>query len=168
MTPDPTSSGRAGRSGLSLVKGIAALAVLAFLLVALPVGIAAAGLAGGGASGGGEGGPAPTLTVHLTAHYSKFAPAAVDVPAGATVRFVIENHDPIDHEFIVGPPEVHEHHEVGREAHHHGDVPGEISVPAGETVSTVWTAPTTAGPVTFACHLPGHLAYGMEGVVTVG
>lgn len=156
-----------GRPDRSLVKGVAALAALALVLVALPVGIAAAGLAGGGSTGGGGGGPAPVLTVHLTARYSRFTPAAVDVPAGSTVRFVIENRDPIDHEFIVGPRETHQRHEVGREAHHHGDVSGEISAPAGETVSTTWTAPTTPGPVTFACHLPGHLAYGMTGVVNL-
>ena len=144
----------------------AGLLVLLAVVLALPVVIAAAGgmqLAGGSATPA----PAPTLVVHLTAKHSRFTPAAVEVPAGATVRFEVENLDPIDHELIVGGPEVHQRHEVGREAHHHGEVPGEISAPAGQTVSTTWTAPDSPGPVTFACHIAGHLAYGMAGVVTV-
>ena len=136
------------------------LAGLAAVIAALavPAGIAAA--AGGGGRSGGE-----VRTVTLTAHHSRFTPSSVTVPAGATVRFVVRNLDPIDHEFIVGGPDVHARHAVGRERHHHGDVPGEVSVPAGATASTTWTAP--AGAATFACHLPGHLAYGMGGVVVV-
>ncbi|HET7489768.1 MAG TPA: cupredoxin domain-containing protein [Acidimicrobiales bacterium] len=117
------------------------------------------------ANGGGGGRPA-AVTVRLTARHSRFEPATVTVPAGATVRFVVRNLDPIDHEFIVGGPEVHQHHEVGRDAHHHGDVAGEVSVPAGTTATTTWTAPA-AGRVVFACHLPGHFAYGMRGVVVI-
>jgi uncharacterized cupredoxin-like copper-binding protein len=142
---------------------LAALVALVVVAVAIPFGVAAAG--------GGDGTAQPpggVVTVHVTAHHSRFTPAAVDVPAGATVRFVVRNLDPIDHEFIVGALEVHRHHAVGREAHHHGDVPGEISVPAGATAETTWTAPAVPGPVTYACHLPGHLAYGMSGVVDVG
>ena len=150
----------------------AAASALAALAVAVPVGIAAAG-GDAGRTG------APTVTVQVTAHHSRFSPATVDVAPGTTVRFVIRNLDPIDHEFIIGGPEVHERHEVGREAHHHGEVPGEISVPAGRTASTTWTAPVcgsaqvalpgTGSPDSFvyACHLPGHLAYGMAGVVRI-
>lgn len=141
------------------VKAFAALVALVAVAVAIPVGMAAAG--------GGTGTAGDVVTVEITAHHSRFSPASVEVPAGARVRFVISNLDPIDHEFIIGGPEVHRHHEVGRDAHHHGEVPGEISAPAGATVETTWKAPATAGAVTFACHLPGHLAYGMAGVVKV-
>ncbi len=138
---------------------LGALAALVAVAVAIPFGVAAAG---------GEDAPAAgTRTIEITAHHSRFTPASVEVPAGATVRFVIRNLDPVDHEFIVGGPEVHQHHEVGREAHHRGEVPGEISVPAGATVSTTWTAPSSPGPVTYACHLPEHFAFGMAGVVDV-
>jgi uncharacterized cupredoxin-like copper-binding protein len=132
--------------------------------------VGVAGVTAAAAGGGGDGAPGRdgvTLTVTLTAHHSRFTPSTVTVPAGATVRFVVRNLDPIDHELIVGDAEVHRHHRNGRDAHHHGDVPGEISVPAGETASTTWTAPTTAGDTAFACHLPGHLGYGMAGVVRV-
>ena len=131
-------------------------------VVAVVAMVAVVGIAAGG---GGRQPDRRTMTVRLTAHYSRFSPATVDVRPGTTVTFVIRNLDPIDHEFIIGGPEVHERHEVGRDAHHHGDVPGEISVPAGTTASTTWTA--EMGRVAFACHLPGHFAYGMAGVVRV-
>lgn len=143
------------------MKGrLVTLGLLVALVVAIPIGMATAG------GSGGEPAAPKVLTVRLTAHHSHFSPARVDVPTGVTVRFVIRNLDPIDHEFIVGDSELHRRHEVGREAHHHGDVPGEISVPAGATVSTTWTAPASVGPTVFACHLPGHFVYGMSGVVT--
>lgn len=157
-----TLSPRARRVGAA--GALAALTASLALVLAL---VAPVGIAAGGPGAGATRPQRHHLTVRITAHHSRFTPASVDVPPGATVRFVIRNLDPIDHELIVGGPEVHQRHEVGREAHHHGRVPGEISVPAGTTASTTWTAPQSVGPVAFACHLPGHFAYGMSGVVRV-
>ena len=105
-------------------------------------------------------------TVVITMHHTHFQPAEVRVDAGTTVRFVLRNTDPIDHEFIVGDEAVHQRHRVGREAHHHGDVPGEVSVPSGTSASTIFRF-HHPGKVVYACHLPGHEAYGMVGVVDV-
>jgi uncharacterized cupredoxin-like copper-binding protein len=127
--------------------------------------VAGAGLAGWlvpGVVGAHDG----LLTVHLSVRHSRFVPDRVKVPGGETVRFVVRNDDPIDHEFIVGPQEVHLRHETGTEARH-GAVPGEVSLPAGETAETTYTFPERPGPVAFACHLPGHLDFGMKGVVEV-
>ena len=111
--------------------------------------------------------PAPTSrTVVLTAHHSRFIPSRIEVPVGTTVRFVVRNHDPIDHELVVGDRPTHERHERGREGHHHGDVPGEVSVPAGGTATTGYRF-SRAGTVALGCHLPGHWDYGMTGVVVV-
>ncbi|MGQ0520722.1 MAG: cupredoxin domain-containing protein [Actinomycetota bacterium] len=137
-------------------------AAAAAAALAVPAAVAAAG-------GDGTGSDGPTrdaVTVTLTARHSRFSPSTTEVPPGATVTFVVRNLDPIDHELIVGGPEVHRRHEAGTERHHHGDVPGEISVPAGATVSTTWTAPAS-GRVAYSCHLPGHLAYGMTGTLLV-
>ncbi len=50
----------------------------------------------------------------------------------------------------------------------HVDVaPGEMSVPAGTTQVTTYTFPATDGQLIFACHLPGHYAFGMHGTVTI-
>lgn len=113
-------------------------------------------------------GPVPAArTVVLTAHHSHFGPARLRVRAGTTVRFVVRNRDPIDHELIVGDGATHLRHEHGRQAHHHGRVPGEVSVPAGATATTTYRF-TRPGRLLFGCHLPGHWAYGMRGTVQVG
>ena len=106
-------------------------------------------------------------TIRITIHYSKFEPADLAVEPGETVRFVIVNTDPIDHEFILGSERVQLAHEEGTEAHH-DPRPGEISVPAGETVVTTYTFPKISGTLIFGCHLPGHYDFGMRGAVTVG
>jgi uncharacterized cupredoxin-like copper-binding protein len=109
---------------------------------------------------------ATTDTVEMTMRHSRFEPAVLEVEAGTTLTFELRNADPIDHELIVGDEAVHAKHRVGREQHHHGEVPGEVSVPARATATTTYTF-DTPGDVVFACHLPGHEAYGMTGVVRV-
>jgi uncharacterized cupredoxin-like copper-binding protein len=90
------------------------------------------------------------------------------VAPGETVRFVVTNTDPIDHEFLVGDAQMQRIHEKGTEAAH-GARPGEISVPAGQTVETTFTFPDQLAPGwEFACHLPGHYDYGMHGPITLG
>jgi uncharacterized cupredoxin-like copper-binding protein len=102
----------------------------------------------------------------VTIRYSRFDPETIVVEPGQRVRFVIRNTDPIDHEFILGDAEVQRVHEDGTEAHH-APRPGEVSVPAGETVVTTYTFPETAGELIFGCHLPGHYDFGMRGTVTI-
>jgi uncharacterized cupredoxin-like copper-binding protein len=104
--------------------------------------------------------------VEITIHHSRFRPDAIRVAPGATVRFVIRNTDPIDHEFILGDARVQRVHERGTEPSH-APRPGEVTVPAGETVTTTYTF-GGPGTLTFACHLPGHYAFGMRGTVTIG
>jgi uncharacterized cupredoxin-like copper-binding protein len=106
-------------------------------------------------------------TVRITIHYSSFEPDDLAVEPGETVRFVIVNTDPIDHEFILGDQRVQDVHEKGTEAHH-APRPGEVSVPAGETVVTTYTFPASSGSSIFGCHLPGHYAFGMHGTVLIG
>jgi uncharacterized cupredoxin-like copper-binding protein len=116
------------------------------------------------AAAGGCGEPG-TRTVEITVRHSRFDPAVIEARPGETIRFVIRNVDPIDHEFILGDREVQRRHEDGTEPHH-GAVPGEVSVPAGTIRSTTYTfGSTTAVP--FGCHLPGHWDYGMRGSVRV-
>ncbi|HEU4399168.1 MAG TPA: cupredoxin domain-containing protein [Actinomycetota bacterium] len=109
-----------------------------------------------------------TRTVVVTMHHSRFQPEVVRVAPGATVRFLLRNTDPIDHEFILGDDAVQRRHEQGREREHHGEVPGEVSVAAGSQAATTYTF-RQGGPtrLEFACHLPGHHAYGMRGVALV-
>lgn len=81
------------------------------------------------------------------------------------MTFVIENTDPIDHEFIVGDQQVQDRHEKGTEPHH-GTRPGEVSIPAGETRSTTYVF-DEPGRLLVGCHLPTHYDYGMRGDIVV-
>jgi uncharacterized cupredoxin-like copper-binding protein len=107
-------------------------------------------------------------TVVVTMRHSRFEPAAVRVEPGQRIRFVLRNTDPIDHEFILGDDDVQRRHEQGREREHHGEVPGERSVAAGQEAVTTYAFPASLDgrALEFACHLPGHYAYGMRGSVT--
>jgi uncharacterized cupredoxin-like copper-binding protein len=121
--------------------------------------LAAALVAAAGACG-----PGSVRTVAIDIRDSAFAPNRLQVEPGQTVRFVVTNRDPIDHEFILGDLAVQRAHEEGHHAHHAR--PGEISVPAGATVATTYTFGDPGG-LLFGCHLPGHWAYGMRGTVLV-
>lgn len=103
--------------------------------------------------------------VVLDARWSKFSESVVTVRRGVPVTFVVRNGDPIDHELIVGDLGLQERHEKGTEPAH-ADRPGEVTVRAGETATTTLTF-AEAGTAYFACHLPGHYAYGMRGIVKI-
>jgi uncharacterized cupredoxin-like copper-binding protein len=110
-------------------------------------------------------GSATPRTITVSMRHSRFAPEYVIVRRGATVRFVITNLDPIDHEFILGDEAVQRRHETGTEPAH-GHVPGEVSVPPGVTGETSYTF-TRPGVLLIGCHAPGHYAYGMRGRVLI-
>jgi uncharacterized cupredoxin-like copper-binding protein len=105
------------------------------------------------------------VTVNIGIHYSKFSISTLNVRAGTTVRFLIHNDDPINHEFIVGDASVHRRHELGKDKAH-PPIPGEVSIRPEDVGETFYTFATT-GRFLFACHLPGHFAYGMHGEVVV-
>jgi uncharacterized cupredoxin-like copper-binding protein len=136
--------------------------------VVVAAAVAGAALAGGVTWLVAPGGPTGPRTIAITAHHSRFEGDRITVKPGSTVRFVVHNADPIDHEFIIGPPATHELHEKGTPHFHTGAVPGEISVPAGATVETTWTfGPSGSPSVAYGCHLAGHWDYGMHGLATI-
>ena len=105
------------------------------------------------------------VTVTVSIHYSQFSISTLEVRPGSTVRFLVRNDDPIAHEFIVGDASVHARHERGTHPAH-PPVPGEVSVGAGQLGETFYRF-DQPGKYLFACHLPGHLAFGMRGWVEV-
>ena len=135
-------------------------------VVASLTGLGVAAASGSSASGSDDGTLGPgRATVELGIEHSTFSTDRIVVEAGTTLTFAVDNGDPIGHELIVGPPEVHARHESGTEAAH-APVPGEVTVPALAQASTTY-AFDDPGTFTFACHLPGHVAYGMVGEVVV-
>ena len=139
-----------GRTELGLLTGI---------VVALAIaGAAAAWTTVRGATG------TPEYTIDI--RYSHFDPSELSVPVGVPVTIVLRNRDPIDHEWILGDAAVHERHRTGTEPVHAAR-PTEITVPAGETRRTTIVI-DEAGSLQYICHLPGHEAYGMVGVLVAG
>ena len=139
-----------GRTELGLLSGI---------VVALAIaGAAAAWTAVRGATG--------TLELTVDIRYSHFEPSELSVPVGVAVTIVLRNRDPIDHEWILGDEVVHERHRTGTEPVHAAR-PTEITVLAGETRRTTIVI-DEAGSLQYICHLPGHEAYGMVGVLVAG
>ena len=146
----PAPSHRSGRrpGRLALLGGIALSLGLA--------GIAAAWSMGPGPEDG------PT---EVQIRYSAFVPAQLVATAGVPFTIVLVNTDPIDHEWLVGDEAFHDRHRTGTEQHH-GARPTEVSVPQGTAVTTTVTF-QQPGEYRFICHLPGHEAYGMVGILRV-
>jgi uncharacterized cupredoxin-like copper-binding protein len=139
-----------GRTELGLLTGI---------VVALAIaGAAAAWTTVRGATG------TPEYTIDI--RYSHFDPSELSVPVGVPVTIVLRNRDPIDHEWILGDAAVHERHRTGTEPVHAAR-PTEITVPAGEARRTTIVI-DKAGSLQYICHLPGHEAYGMVGLLVAG
>ena len=109
--------------------------------------------------------PHPSTSIEIVIHYSHFEPSSVLVPVGVPVTFKIRNDDPIDHEWIVGDAAVQAVHRTGTELLHPSR-PTEQVIPAGETRVTTVTF-DASGTQQYICHLPGHEAYGMVGLVTI-
>lgn len=109
---------------------------------------------------------AATDVIHIEIRHSRFVPASISVRSRQAVHFVVHNADPIDHEFIVGDQATQDAHERGLQDHHDGSVAGEISAPAGAVVTTTYHL-GRSGQLLYGCHLPGHWAYGMRGILRV-
>jgi uncharacterized cupredoxin-like copper-binding protein len=105
------------------------------------------------------------VTVEVRIDHSAFDIGSLRVREGTLVEFVVQNDDPIDHELVVGDADVHARHADGSERRH-PPVPGEVSIAPGDRAMTFYEF-TEAGSVVYACHLPGHVAYGMEGTIEV-
>jgi uncharacterized cupredoxin-like copper-binding protein len=106
-----------------------------------------------------------TLTVEIGIEQSQFDLGPLRVREGTLVELVVRNDDPIDHELVVGDAQVHARHANGGERRH-PPVPGEVSVAPATTALTYYVF-DEPGTVVYACHLPGHEAYGMRGTIEV-
>ena len=134
--------------------------------LALAGGIALAlGLAGIAAAWVRAPGLADREPAEVEIRYSAFRPVRLVATAGVPFTIVLINTDPIDHEWLVGDEAFHERHRTGTESAH-GSRPTEVSLPPGTRVETtvVFREP---GTYRFICHLPGHEAYGMVGILEV-
>lgn len=144
--------------------GRGAVAIGAAAAVGAAVTVGGHALSEGDGPGGGVLGPG-VVRVEVGIEMSRFDLGTLRVHEGTLVELVVRNDDPIDHELVVGDAAVHARHEGGAERRH-PPVPGEVSVAPGETAMTFYRF-DEPGTVAYACHLPGHVAYGMVGEIEV-
>lgn len=98
----------------------------------------------------------------------RIEPAAMTVPVGVPVTFVVTNIGAIPHEFLVGDEASQGEHETsmqGTGTMSHDD-PDAIGVAPGETKSLTMTF-TEPGVTLAGCHIPGHYPAGMRATITV-
>jgi len=143
-------------------------------LVALAVGVAALAFArsemGTPAAAQVASFASATRTIQVdTTDALRFSPDRLSVRTGDTVAFEIHNPGAVAHEFFIGTPEEQQAHEremassTSMQMH---DEPGQIDVPARQTVRLVYTF-DQPGTLEYGCHVPGHYAAGMRGTITV-
>ncbi len=147
-----------------------ALAAALFAAVATAGGTHAGGHGHAGASIGRPGQAAEvSRTVQVTMEDPmRFTPAKFAVRQGETIRFVVTNSSLLKHEFVLGTAKaLHEHDELMKKfpEMEHAEA-NMLTVAPGQTGEVIWQF-TKAGPVDFACLLPGHYDAGMKGVIKV-
>ena len=99
----------------------------------------------------------------------RIEPAAMTVPVGVPVTFVVTNAGAIRHEFVLGDAAAQQEHEVAMQSMGGtmaADDPDAIGVDPGVTKELTWTF-TQPGEMLAGCHVPGHYPAGMKGVITV-
>ena len=133
--------------------------IAASALAALSLSSFAAGSHGGG-HGSDEsaiGQPGKVSKVSRTIHVDmadtmRYAPAAISVKQGETIKFVIKNSGQVKHEFSLGTDaEIKEHYEAMKkfpDMEH--DEPSKVSLAPGKQGEIIWQF-TKAGEVKFAC-----------------
>jgi uncharacterized cupredoxin-like copper-binding protein len=104
-----------------------------------------------------------TIEIRMTDDM-RFAPKAIQVKLGETVRLVAVNAGKVLHEIVIGTPqELKAHAEMMKK--HPGmehDEPYMAHVNPGQKGTIVWTF-NRAGSFEFACLIPGHFEAGMIG-----
>jgi P-type Cu+ transporter len=109
-----------------------------------------------------------TRTIQVeTTDALRFVPDHIEVRAGETIAFEVRNAGAVPHEFFIGTNEDQLEHEreMASGAPMHAE-PGQVDVPAGQTVRLVYTF-DEPGTLEYGCHVPGHYPAGMRGTITI-
>ncbi len=95
-------------------------------------------------------------------------PAAMTVPAGQAVTFVVTNTGKIAHEFVLGDEaeQLKHEEEMASGGMDMGDEPNSISVDPGQTKELTITF-DKPGQTLAGCHVIGHYPAGMKAVITI-
>jgi uncharacterized cupredoxin-like copper-binding protein len=108
-----------------------------------------------------------TIEIRMTDDM-RFAPMAIQVKLGETVRLVAVNAGKVLHEIVIGTPQELKAHAEMMKKHPdmEHDEPYMAHVDPGQKGTIVWTF-NRAGNFEFACLIPGHFEAGMIGHIAV-
>ncbi|WP_431474082.1 cupredoxin domain-containing protein [Marinobacter sp. KM021] len=178
---------------MRITKFITAAAALSLSATAFGAGTHGHGHGHGHGSGAAIGEPAnaseATRTVTVAMYDNYYEPETIDIQKGEVVRFVVENHGQLVHEFNIGTADMHEAHQQemvmmvehgviqggtinhqmmemdmgGGHTMKHDD-PNSVLLESGQSGELIWrfSGDTT---LEFACNVPGHYQAGMYGDV---
>jgi uncharacterized cupredoxin-like copper-binding protein len=109
-----------------------------------------------------------TITIEMN-DSMRYLPADLQVRQGETIRLVVRNVGKVKHELSLGTQkELMEHlEEMKKFPDMEHDEPSKVTLAPGKQGEIIWQF-TKAGPVNFACLMPGHYEAGMKGVIRVG
>lgn len=130
-----------------------------------------------------------TRTIKITMEDNFFDMETIEVRAGETVKFQIENKGEFVHEFNLGTAAMHANHQkemmmmmehgaldadkihmdkmkmdMGNGMTMEHDDPNSVLLEPGKTAEIIWTFPADT-ELEFACNVPGHYESGMMGKV---
>mgnify|MGYP001076096325 CR=1 FL=1 len=97
-----------------------------------------------------------------------FEPKSLELKAGETVRFAIQNKGELEHEFVLDTVEENAKHKAIMqefpEMEH--DDPNSVRLEEGQSGEIIWSF-TNTGTFEFACLIPGHYESGMHSSIEV-
>ncbi len=125
------------------------------LVMVLSMVLAACGGGGGSSSGG--------STISATMTDFKFDPNTWTVTAGQQVTLNLTNNGSTEHSWALMSKPISGSFTDADKA----NVLFSKTVPAGQTATATFTAPSTAGSYQVICDSPGHFEAGMQGTLTV-
>ena len=130
-------------------------------------------------------------TIEIVMTDNRYAPEAIQVKSGDTIRFIVHNKGELVHEFNIGTPDMHKAHqkemmmmvdhgviEADRINHHRlkmkmfdgstmeHDDPNSVLLEPQKNQEIIWKF-LHSGTFEFACNVPGHYDAGMVGDITV-
>jgi uncharacterized cupredoxin-like copper-binding protein len=114
--------------------------------------------------------PARVITVEMfiDGKQKLFAPTSIEVRRGEQVRFVLENDDADDHEFVLATVAENQEHAEYMKKHPGMDhnMPNAKRVRPFQTGELLWKF-TKPGEFEFACLISDHYEAGMHGIIEV-
>jgi len=110
------------------------------------------------ACGGGDGKASTAINVTMTDF--QYTPNTLSVPAGSQIQFSATNNGAVDHSFVIMNlgSEVTTAFSDQDQANVYWE---EAAIPAGQTVTDTFKAPSEAGTYQIVCAVPGHFEAGM-------